>query len=95
MDITALLAESGFAHIDILKIDVEGAEMHIFAPECRDSLDKVEMIVIELHDVQCRGTFFGVPGPERFRLSVSGDLTVAKRLSATETEPVGQAVPAG
>lgn len=54
--IKKLLADSGFAEIDILKIDIEGAEKEVFAaPDVDDWLSKVNVLVIELHDRMKRG----------------------------------------
>lgn len=49
--IAKLLAESGFDEIDLLKIDIEGAEKEVFsAPDVDEWLPKVKVMAIELHD---------------------------------------------
>ncbi len=48
--IPQLLALHARDRIDLLKLDIEGAEREIFTPECREWLPKVGVIVIELHD---------------------------------------------
>ncbi len=54
--ISKILAESGFDEIDLLKIDIEGAEKEIFgAPDVGAWLSKVKVIMIELHDRMKRG----------------------------------------
>ena len=57
-----LLAESGFDEIDLLKIDIEGAEKEVFsAPDVDEWLSKVKVLVIELHDrmkLGCSHEFF-------------------------------------
>lgn len=45
-----LLAESGMPRIDLLKLDIEGAERALFAESCEEWLPRVGTIVIELHD---------------------------------------------
>ena len=51
-----LLAESGFEEIDLLKVDIEGAEKEVFsAPDVDEWLPKVKVLVIELHDRMKRG----------------------------------------
>lgn len=46
-----LLAESGFDEIDLLKVDIEGAEKEVFAaPDVDEWLSKVKVLTIELHD---------------------------------------------
>lgn len=54
--VAKLLAASGFEEIDILKIDIEGAEKEVFAaPDVDEWLPKVKVLVIELHDRMKRG----------------------------------------
>ena len=54
--ISQILAESGFNEIDLLKVDIEGAEKEVFgAPDVDDWLSKVKVIAIELHDRMKRG----------------------------------------
>ncbi len=51
-----ILADSGFDEIDLLKIDIEGAEKEVFAaPDVDEWLPKVKVLVIELHDCMKRG----------------------------------------
>ena len=57
-----VLADSGFDEIDLLKIDIEGAEKEVFAaPDVDKWLSKVKVLVIELHDsmkLGCSYEFF-------------------------------------
>lgn len=48
LTLTTLMREVGIDTVDILKIDVEGAEREIFT-NC-DWMDKVKLLAIELHD---------------------------------------------
>ena len=49
--VSKILNESGFDEIDLLKIDIEGAEKEVFsAPDVDEWLPKVKVLVIELHD---------------------------------------------
>jgi FkbM family methyltransferase len=50
-----LLAESGLPRIDLLKLDIEGAERELFGESCEAWLPKVGTIVIELHDRLAEG----------------------------------------
>jgi hypothetical protein len=62
-------------------MDVEGAEAIIFA-DCGAWLDKVDNIVIELHDDSTFGkasqTFLGVIDGRGFKTSRNGELTVCR-----------------
>jgi len=53
--IDTLLKESNFKEIDILKIDVEGAEKELFSENFESWLGKVNVIIIELHEHMKRG----------------------------------------
>lgn len=45
-----IIDESPFEEIDILKIDIEGAERKIFSENYESWLPKVKVLIIELHD---------------------------------------------
>ena len=51
----SLIEEHGLKSIDILKIDIEGAEADVFSNSCAAWLDMVKVIVIELHDRYAAG----------------------------------------
>jgi len=53
--VDAVLKQTGFDRIDILKLDIEGSEMELFSGNCEGWLDKVNIIVIELHDRKKNG----------------------------------------
>ncbi len=50
MTILEVLVNSGFPVIDILKIDIEGAELDIFNKDARLWLARTNVLIIELHD---------------------------------------------
>jgi FkbM family methyltransferase len=79
IDIASLLRTSGYERISILKIDVEGAEKWIFAENFEDWLDKVDVLVIELHGQDCSDVFHRAIGRYGFELSTCDELTVARR----------------
>ncbi len=54
--VSKLLKDSGFEEIDLLKIDIEGAEKEVFsAPDVDEWLPKVKVLTIELHDRMKKG----------------------------------------
>jgi hypothetical protein len=48
--IPELLDLSRSGHIDILKIDIEGSEYELFHSDYEDWLDKVGVVIIEVHE---------------------------------------------
>jgi FkbM family methyltransferase len=82
IDIASILASSGHERISLLKMDVEGAEAMIFAEGCEACLDKVDNIVIELHDDSTFGkasqTFLEAVDGRGFKTSRNGELTVCR-----------------
>ncbi len=50
LTIPQILAQSGRETIDILKLDIEGAERELFQNGCEKWLSRVKMLIIELHD---------------------------------------------
>ena len=82
VDIPSLLAETGYPTISILKIDIEAAERYVFAENHEAWLGAVENLVIELHDDECRETFFRAIRGLPFQVTQSGELTVCRRVAA-------------
>lgn len=84
VDIGGILKGSRHSRISILKIDIEGAEGVIFSsPSYKAWIDKVDIIMIELHDNssfgKCSEIFLSAMEKEDFDISRSGELTVCKR----------------
>jgi FkbM family methyltransferase len=51
LTVPEIMEMAGTDHIDILKIDVEGAERRLFSsPDCHKWLSKVSVLIVELHD---------------------------------------------
>jgi FkbM family methyltransferase len=50
LSMPSLMKATGVDHIDILKIDVEGAELELFSKGSRSWLDAVGMVLVETHD---------------------------------------------
>jgi FkbM family methyltransferase len=50
MTIAEILESTGLPFIDILKIDIEGAELEVFDKNAHEWLSKTNMLIIELHD---------------------------------------------
>jgi FkbM family methyltransferase len=48
--LATILDLAGFSTVDILKIDIEGAELELFSEGIDDCLSRIQMIIIETHD---------------------------------------------
>lgn len=55
MTITSIMEGFDSPQIDLLKLDIEGAERSVFASHQMDWLNHVEHLVIELHDYEHKG----------------------------------------
>jgi FkbM family methyltransferase len=73
--IPTLLRQQGWQRINLLKIDIEGAERHLFSGDT-DWLGRVDELVIELHDREepgCSNSLFRALEPYAFRLEPAGE----------------------
>lgn len=77
-----LLTESGADRIDVLKLDIEGAEFEVFRHETDSWLPRTRLIVAELHDKKipgCTTEFFRATSAEGFRYEFHSELVIAYR----------------
>lgn len=78
-----ILEISGAEKIDILKIDVEGAEKNIFSHNYSSWLGKTDMIIIELHDrisSGCSDAFYSAIKKYNFKEYYSGENIVLTKI---------------
>jgi hypothetical protein len=79
-DVGSLIDKSGSAAVDLLKIDVERAELSIFGASAGSWLHRVRNICIELHGKDCEDVFFTALKDYDYELSRSGELTICRNL---------------
>lgn len=79
VDIPTLLTTGGYKTIDILKVDIEGAEDTLFGHHYERWIDSVNTIAIELHSPRSRSIFLGSLYGRNFDLRTSGELIIARR----------------
>lgn len=48
-DVPSLMHEHSLASIDILKLDIEGAEQQVLGPGCESWLPRVRILIVEMH----------------------------------------------
>lgn len=68
--------------IDLLKMDVERAEIEIFSRRTEEWLPRVRNIAVELHDEQCRSVFFKALQGYRYESIRHGDLTLCTGITS-------------
>jgi FkbM family methyltransferase len=78
LDMPTLLDRYGIERLDLLKIDIEGAEREVFAAGDLSWLDRVGCIQIELEEPS-RDTFFRALHGRGFEFLRHGEVTVAAR----------------
>jgi FkbM family methyltransferase len=67
--------------IDLLKIDIEGAEADVFRAPCDEWLDRTRHIAIELHGTAPQAAFDRALAPYCYHRHESGELTLVQDLT--------------
>ena len=74
--IPQIMAENNFDEVDIIKIDIEGAEFYLFGNDPHAWLSKTKCLIIELHDQLMPGTsklFFGAMAAYDWETYIKGE----------------------
>jgi FkbM family methyltransferase len=79
-DMNSILQGQGGQTVDLLKIDIEGAELMVFGGTAQLWLDKVRNICVELHGPECREAFLKSLQDFQYDLSHAGELTICRNL---------------
>jgi FkbM family methyltransferase len=79
-DLASIMKMTGVSVVDLLKVDIEGAEQFVFGDESSTWLPKVRNICIELHGKECEEAFFRALADYDYDLGHSGELTVCLNL---------------
>jgi len=79
-DVESLIEMAGGGAVDLLKVDIERAELIVFGESARYWLHKVKNICIELHGKDCEEVFFAALNNFDYDLSHSGELTICRNL---------------
>ncbi|WP_264553463.1 FkbM family methyltransferase [Flavobacterium sp. N2038] len=86
--INDLMSKNNFDYIDILKIDIEGAEKQIFTSfeSDLDFLNKTKCIAIEIHDeLECRDEINTILDKYGFSIIHEGELTIGINKNLRDT----------
>jgi len=73
-----VLGTLGTGRVDLLKMDIEGAETEVMAHSAA-WIDRVGVLIAELHGGQAASTFFQAVGGRGFEISTHGENVVARR----------------
>jgi FkbM family methyltransferase len=85
VSIPSLLKRSECDHIDILKIDIEGAERLLFDEECHQWLGRVSCLAIEAHDDECRAAVMSAVRRHPFEVTRDRETIFCFRRTAPES----------
>lgn len=80
-DVASLIELAGSETVSLLKVDIERSELAVFSRNYAKWIGRVETIVIELHDDECREVFFHAVSGQGFEIDQCDELTVCRRQS--------------
>lgn len=79
-DVGSLIDMSGVSTVDLLKVDIERAEITVFGQSAGSWLHRVRNICIELHGADCEEMFFAALRDFDYEFEHSGELTICRNL---------------
>lgn len=85
-----LFAEAQFETVDLVKMDVEGAESEIFGSRNMEWLTRVSALSVEFHSDESEALFRRALAGEEWNISASGELTMAVRVASQRREDIGR-----
>jgi FkbM family methyltransferase len=74
-DVPALMARAGLDRVDLLKIDIEGAEVDLLLKDAERWLPRVRNLSVELHGPECEAALERALAPYTYQRQVLGELT--------------------
>jgi len=90
-DVGSLIDMGGSASVDLLKVDIERAELAVFGQSAQEWIPRVRNICIELHGPDCEKAFFDALSGFDYELGHSGELTMCRNIRAKAPSPLNQA----
>jgi FkbM family methyltransferase len=76
--VSELIDVSGQKNVDLLKIDIEGAELQLFSANTEEWLRRTRCLVIELHDTECERVFSKCMAEYCSEFEKTGELTICR-----------------
>lgn len=86
-DVGSLIDMNGSSTVDLLKVDIERAELAVFGDSAISWLHRVRNICIELHGKDCEEVFFAALKDFDYDLGHSGELTICRNLRPRKVAP--------
>jgi len=86
-DVGSLIDMAGVGKADLLKVDIERAELAVFGETARTWLPRIRNICIELHGPDCEKVFFQALAGFDYSLEYSGELTICRNLRIKTVAP--------
>jgi len=93
-DIPALMELAGFTRIDLLKIDIEGAEVELLLKDAERWLPQVRNLSIELHGPECEAALERALASYTYQRQMLGELIFCFHLRPKELPPTASREPA-
>jgi FkbM family methyltransferase len=79
-DVGSLIDMAGATKVDLLKVDIERAELAVFGDTAKKWLPRIRNICVELHGPDCEAAFFNALADFDYSLERSGELTICRNL---------------
>lgn len=92
-DVGSLIDMSGGSTVDLLKVDIERAELSVFSASASSWLHRVRNICIELHGKDCEEVFLAALKDFDYELEHSGELTICRNLRVRKTPQNNDHIP--
>jgi FkbM family methyltransferase len=86
-DVPALMERGGFSHVDLLKIDIEGAEVELLLNGAERWLPRVRNLSIELHGPECEAALERALAPYTYQRQTLGELIFCFHLRPKNPPP--------
>jgi FkbM family methyltransferase len=80
LTVSKLMDDFNLKMIDILKVDIEGAEREVFRGSSAEWLRRTRTIAIELHDAECRTRFTQAIAPFQATVKAFGEVTCWRQM---------------
>jgi FkbM family methyltransferase len=88
VDLMTLIREAGCDRIDLLKIDIEGAEAELFGHGAEAWLGRTDNLVVELHGAESERAFESAMRSYSFTRVDAGEYILCKGIAPAVTTPV-------